>query len=1543
MATITPKIVERLRNLNLQSYRLDKQRIKADYSNEREFTTDYNGRQLLELLQNADDAQTGAVHIELDEAKKTLRIANNGDAFSDKGLDSLRLAGNSSKNKREFIGNKGLGFRSILSWVDRIRIFTREVVLEFSPAIATKQFELLIVDKDERLAMIKEQQDLLPNTSPFAVLAYPEYFKNTEAQDWETIIELQYNDEALDDIISQLDAITAEVLLFLKHTQRIDVVRNGVNIKSLKRSVVWASGTDSRVLVNNIEWNVRDSGERKFPNSDGKYYSFKIAWRDDLETETENAVFYSFFPTLVESHLPYLIHGTFELTLDRNHLKDHKHNTYLLNEIAVALGQLAESRLMQRPKPDWRAFGFLYATSTKTDARLTSFYEQLSILRKSLAIYPSVDGKYYKIGEVVFYGNEFSEWVIRRRLAGHFTLLLRPLLENSRELELYKWKIYEKSYFIKLIGKLSPELRVLKARCELIKFLSAGRFAEHHKNRYPLTLSSDNLQPEPSDVEVFLTKEGSVEKFGIPPYVKLKFIAQDFARALEKEFEKEIRDRRVPGEDKSRTLKRVANSVLNLGSNDITDVVVAVTRAFNKRQEAKLKPSTVQHRFKEYVRCLFRIFSLNPDRKGSLNESIFLLNRAGEAVRSTDLFFGHGFQSGALTEDLFEGVYTNADFLPGNTFWELGDVNTQASTLEEFFVWLGVNRLSKIKFEPMVRRERYFAQGYPEYVFTKTHRPANFTMVEYQIKTLPGLDKILAAPKFSLERLVAWLIKDTRLRRLLQDDANGETFKYCYVTWNAVSIKPSNLKYELQKREVFKNVFADPTFAELLGLRSINPRDQLFRKWDISELQVLETLRQVGAMVSFADLTPERIFKLLNDAEEQKQSPARLYETALIYFKQNEHKDFSAHVRNLKVWAAKGDDRRFMPASEVHYTDNATLPEKISSDFWMFEFPKKRGEQQIAKFLGVKTFRDLEIVLNGAPIQHAASNAFDSWIETIKPYVLTYRLQNLRDDAASRRELPSFYGETIEGNESANALKKLNVSLVASATYSVNGGVQKMLAPAEFIPVGRRSYYLCYRDNATLTEIKNSPECCEAIAEILCMLFKAQKNKDDFRAIFKDTNELRGTKYLIQSSSLSKVFDDAQKLLGVSGAEKEFWRSVLAIRNISLPDSIITREALERTLQAQLRWNSSTTDIADFENWNTQSSYDLLNKLQADLGISLSDIKAHYTDFAGLERWHYDRYISNMHDFQKPWTHALWKYLSNKPADQKGFHEKRNSYNAIANTVTEALAKKYAFDLNVDYKQTLRIGLNAQSSFQISNDDVAEIRTVNRYRELLNEAGVVKEELPEDWKSLIYFNGHLDLLKTDIASLRKPNPSTAGVPENDNSVAPINKTSFGSGKVNPHKGNGNTPGRKSGVYNGKAESKNNQLGAQAEKLVRNSLLKSYPDGVVHWLSGYSDDETINKDDGAGYDIRYKCHRDDEEWNLVEVKSVGRDSFIISLNEVQVGLEKKQFYQLAVVHGGEIYLDTAYFLNGEMAMAFDGMLSNSNIQPLSFEVGWTVPQ
>ena len=141
------------REANINDYKRIS-RLFSDYEEENKTIKDYNGRQILELLQNADDESSSEVEIDFSSSERLLIVSNIGTPFSEKGFESLLLPNNSpKKSKKKYIGNKGLGFRSILNWAERVEIISNGCSVKFSREIAQRVVE---TELSEQLSEIQK-------------------------------------------------------------------------------------------------------------------------------------------------------------------------------------------------------------------------------------------------------------------------------------------------------------------------------------------------------------------------------------------------------------------------------------------------------------------------------------------------------------------------------------------------------------------------------------------------------------------------------------------------------------------------------------------------------------------------------------------------------------------------------------------------------------------------------------------------------------------------------------------------------------------------------------------------------------------------------------------------------------------------------------------------------------------------------------------------------------------------------------------------------------------------------------------------------------------------------------------------------------------------------------------------------------------------------------------------------------------------------------------------------------------------------------------
>lgn len=91
----------------------------------------YHGRFLIELIQNSHDALGGGggrIEVRFEQGDGdhgSLLVANDGEPFSRSNFEKISALGQSDKDPQKNIGNKGIGFRSVLELTDSPEIYSR--------------------------------------------------------------------------------------------------------------------------------------------------------------------------------------------------------------------------------------------------------------------------------------------------------------------------------------------------------------------------------------------------------------------------------------------------------------------------------------------------------------------------------------------------------------------------------------------------------------------------------------------------------------------------------------------------------------------------------------------------------------------------------------------------------------------------------------------------------------------------------------------------------------------------------------------------------------------------------------------------------------------------------------------------------------------------------------------------------------------------------------------------------------------------------------------------------------------------------------------------------------------------------------------------------------------------------------------------------------------------------------------------------------------------------------------------------------------------
>ena len=341
----TPKEhIVSLRNENIQhltpgDYRND---FKRENDIENGNIRGYHGREILELLQNADDAYTLYLKINPNALKKDisvlfeykngkLRVSNYGAPFDIESITSLSQGNNSTKDRGEFIGNKGIGFRALLNWCDDIKIFSGDYSVRFSAQTANKYLEELKKQNDK----VRESCEKDP-TLCIPMLSTPEWEDNNcREKDFDTTIELNVINDSEDmGVMHQVNAFDAYTLIFLRNITHI-IFKIGTESIEYQKVCVKDGDRPKVTLKKIVSGDEKEIGEfYYFDEDDGKFgpkYAIAIPCNFD---ENFRGCMYTFFPILDKKcPFPLLMHSIFDLSSNRNSINAGQCNRQLFEKL----------------------------------------------------------------------------------------------------------------------------------------------------------------------------------------------------------------------------------------------------------------------------------------------------------------------------------------------------------------------------------------------------------------------------------------------------------------------------------------------------------------------------------------------------------------------------------------------------------------------------------------------------------------------------------------------------------------------------------------------------------------------------------------------------------------------------------------------------------------------------------------------------------------------------------------------------------------------------------------------------------------------------------------------------------------------------------------------------------------------------------------------------------------------------------------------------------------------------------------------------------
>lgn len=360
----------------------------TDLGNADENTSqDYAGRFAFELMQNGADAYQkassrnpdlyppgrGKIYFAL--AENCLIVANTGAPFSHKpdpgdrqdisSIESISRLGESTKKSGEYIGNKGIGFRSIYQICNRLWLISGGYQVRYDGYHTYNEIHDHFVqqkngnaDKDKCLDYINRHKSKIPMLKVgfwFELDQLPENVPNvvTELQKdgYDTILVLERNESDLSGNVDEtfiwdrLASLSEKEILFLNTL--CEVHCRNVNTPDRSFSFHLERQDDMRTVRKSPGQDKWEFLVFPFPIPDlaQKAQKAQIAFQLDVNKRpcpagSADRVFYTFYPAIRENHgFPFFIHSYFMLNPNREYfnceaLSNIERNKKLLESLA---------------------------------------------------------------------------------------------------------------------------------------------------------------------------------------------------------------------------------------------------------------------------------------------------------------------------------------------------------------------------------------------------------------------------------------------------------------------------------------------------------------------------------------------------------------------------------------------------------------------------------------------------------------------------------------------------------------------------------------------------------------------------------------------------------------------------------------------------------------------------------------------------------------------------------------------------------------------------------------------------------------------------------------------------------------------------------------------------------------------------------------------------------------------------------------------------------------------------------------------------------
>lgn len=1525
--------------------------IIQDYKDENDIVKEYEGREVFELLQNADDAARGRKvenkKVSFCFNENSLTISNNGRPFSIEGYRSILFRGLSGKiNEEGLIGEKGLGFRSLLNWAKEIVIISNGFKVEFSDKIGRDFLKELF--KDEKNAGLEQsykkecrKQKLSGNV--IAKLVVPSYGRFSETTDYDTIIQIKFEDDNEKSISRKINEglrkITKETMLFMNNIDCIEIKTpdyyRTLQRKKGKNKTIIVSEARADGTADNMKWHVNTKegvwGDKK--------HKLSVAWNDNLDDD--EYFLYSFFKTEERLPLPAIVHGTFDLTPNRNRLQDTERNRYLIRELADLLVDTAV--LLAQKDCSYTPLKFLEFVEPNLGYELEKmdFKSLLDEKRKNSKLFPTVNGDYMQISDSMYY----HDIRLTELLKGDDVDIL---LQYCSDTSIYENRIknnglvYKPTYFAKILNKRMVQIETFGYDNYAYLLKSYLEYNRSNKLAFdePLFIDENN-DPISWNKSILI----SDEKYAIqyPKELPIRFINKSLVQSLRKVFN-------VSADEK--LIEKL--SQLKVKKFSPFEIMLEISKYYSNVDVTK----------ENVLKCHKYLFPLYLKYRSEIKDEklpcvMKVITTTGLIGDAEKVYFGADYGC-----DITEHLYGFDKSLIIGSVAVNGLENEKVETVKDYFKWLGVAEFPRIVYVDYGYQAPHY---YMDYLFEKWNYDSFFTIEDYTIHNfdeyrnefrgfkechVQSVDKLNYILKSAnAEYIIAWIKQDRNFKTRLEADweekgsfiALSKTYRQnlrykrnslCnHLHWlfsTTPWLKTKSNKGAAPDRCTLSRTITDD-FSPLIEKPFINENAPILRKYNIKQREIESILRLVGVADSISDFSTNVVYSVLNELpkiDPKGEKAKSIYRELAANYDESKinksNEQYAEYMRNGLVFCKNGSYVRY---KDVYYLPNKRLGEAVVNQFNVVAIDTRKSVKRIANVFGIKELKIKSFSLVGKPCLHPLNSVFEKEIEAFKPYVYMFRK------------------DTDQNGDDKKTLIDVKFRAVSKLDFKINkDGTWK--------EASLREYEYCYYEAkqcvyvmipsgiADYNSIRDKVQLGTAVAEAFSNLFDVE-TIDGLRELFGKTDS--GRQDIIRNdlddTDLSRFYA-VEKELGMTHDYKlNFWKSFLEcfpskeeLKDVEYSDETLLtalKELFPECDEMIEQVFNSISNYADYaaDNESTSLLVDLLRKCNVTL---LEFNKFVYPELT-LDRLYRSELGIVKSKRKELFESRLYQKLNDKSlSEQRKFCGYKDKYDRILGTVPATLD----FDVEKDFKDEVVRMFDIQLDSEGELCDLVRIYNVNKQRLIqeTNKSGTFIDEFLEekDNDSLLYFESGVEEL---IRVLHQMDA------EKDAAGEELHSLSIGIGKTSV---NGNSfkelcdefdnkcpmpnvksitiktskledygsdikKGQELPVGGGSARVKKNtgEYGGLGEWFVYQYLeANKKQNEVISWDSDYARKYGCNPDgkDGLGYDICIK--KDGRIIRYIEVKVLlsNYDAFHISRNEVEFGQnsENRDKYYIYIV-------------------------------------------